>query len=257
MNREGNVARTDQPWHVLLARTLGSPSEVATKARRFSRALAAYVRAADLDARLHRLHALGVIESVPTRLQLFVGAIDMLRFWIVPASEEYYRQQGIDFRFHQLLRFFDDPASIVDPIGLLSETDVVVGHLLQVVHANPRYDLELLEARAGGLDALEHALVTMLDGTHPRARSIGAIVEEPDYHARLLGYLHDYRRDRQAAAPLRSNVESSPTFREIEKTFGSMRTAFRYFATLPTGLAGAARHVARVHEFEPRQPAQP
>ena len=44
----------------------------------------------------------------------------MLRFWIVPAAEDYYQQKGIDFRFHQLLRFLDDPASLVDPIGLFS-----------------------------------------------------------------------------------------------------------------------------------------
>lgn len=251
------VARTEEAWHVLVRRTIGSPGELAHKARRFVRALSAYVRASDVDDGLRRLHAVGVIEAVPTRVQLVVGAIDMLRFWIVPASREYYEEQGIDFRFHQLLRFFDDPASLVDPVGLLSDTDVVVGHLLQVVHANPRYDLELLEAREGGLDALEHALVTMLDGTHPRARSIGAIVEEPDYHARLLDYLRTYRRDRDAPAPLRSNVASSPTFREIEKTFGSMRTAFRYFATLPRDLPAAVRHLARVHKFEPRELAQP
>jgi hypothetical protein len=252
-----NVARTEEPWHVLLRRTLGAPGDVAHKARRFARAIAAHLRGRDLDDQLRRLHDVGVIDAVPTRVQLATGALDMLRFWIVPASQEYYAQQGIDFRFHQLLRFFDDPASLVDPIGLSSETDVVVGHLLQVVHANPRYDLELLEAREGGLDALEHALVTMLDGTHPRARSIGAIVEEPDYHARLLEYLRLYRRDRDAPAPLRSNVASSPRLREIEKTFGSMRTAFRYFASLPRDLGPAARHLAQVRKFEPRERAQP
>jgi len=33
----------------------------------------------------------------------------------------------------------------------------------------------------------------MIAGTHPRARSIGAIIEEPDYHARLLEYVREFR----------------------------------------------------------------
>jgi len=35
----------------------------------------------------------------------------------------------------------------------------------------------------------------MLAGTHPRRRTIGAIVEAPGYHARLLDYLRRYRRE--------------------------------------------------------------
>ena len=76
--------------------------------------------------------------------QLFAGAIDMLRFWISPASADYYRSIGIDYAFHQVLRFLDEPASLGDPIGLFSTRDAIIGHLMQVVHANPRYDLELL-----------------------------------------------------------------------------------------------------------------
>jgi hypothetical protein len=40
----------------------------------------------------------------------------------------------------------------------------------------------------------------MIDGTHPRARTIGAIVEDPGYHARLLDYVRRYRRDPASAA---------------------------------------------------------
>src|SRR4029078_2214990 len=127
-----------------------------------------------------------------------LGAADMLRFWIVPAAEDYYRRKGIDSRFHELLRFLDDPASLVDPIGLFSTPDTIIGHLMQVVHANPRYDLELLESWENGLEQLESELVQMLAGTHPRAQTIGAIVEEPEYHARLLEYVRAYRRDHTA-----------------------------------------------------------
>src|SRR5262245_48348006 len=96
----------------LLRRAAGSPSEAAGKLRRLGAILASYARGDVLDARLARLHEIGVIETIPTRVQLAVGAFDMLRFWITPAAADYYEKLGIDFRFHQVLRFLDEPASL-------------------------------------------------------------------------------------------------------------------------------------------------
>ena len=198
----------------LIARALGSPAAARDKARRLLAALTAYTDGPELARRLERLRALGYIERAPSRLQLALGAIDMLRFWIIPAAEDYYERKGIDFRFHQLLRFLDDPASLVDPVGLLSQPEVIIGHLMQVVHANPRYDLELLESWDDGLARLEDELEQMLSGAHRRAQSIGAIVEEPEYHARLLEHVRAYRRDHAAPALLRENIAAGK-FTEI------------------------------------------
>jgi hypothetical protein len=243
------TARFTESKLSLLLRAIGPRDRALGKARRLVDAFAAYGDGDALDARLGRLRELGMIETVPTRLQLVVGSFDMLRFWIVPASEEYYAQKRIHFGFHQLLRFFDDPASLADPTGFLSTRDVIIGHLMQVVHANPRYDLELLESHEGGLESLEREVEEMLAGTHPRASSIGAIVEDADYHARLLEYVRAYRRDPRAQAPLRENVEASSHFRVLERTFGSLPSAMRYFAKMPTTVAAAARHVATVKSF--------
>ncbi|MEO7093405.1 MAG: hypothetical protein ABI175_09150, partial [Polyangiales bacterium] len=201
-----DVARFRESKLTLLRNALGPPDKALDKAKRLLDAVLAYGRGDDLDERLRRLQQLGHIDRIPTRAQLVVGAIDMLRFWIVPASEEYYAQMGINFGFHQLLRFLDDPASLVDPTGFLSRSDVIIGHLMQVVHANPRYDLQLLESYDGGLEALENEVVAMIDGTHPRAGSISAIVEDAGYHQRLLEYVRAFRRDPTAEAPLRDNV---------------------------------------------------
>lgn len=173
----------------------------------------------------------------------------MLRFWIVPAAAEYYASKGIDFRFHQVLRFLDDPASLVDPTGFLSARDTIIGHLMQVVHANPVYDLQLLESFDDGLCALEAEVRAMLAGTHPRARSIGAVVEEPDYHARLLEYVVAYRADPRATALRRQNVEASEHWRALDRTFGALSSAMRYFARLPTTPGEAVRHLRTVKEF--------
>jgi hypothetical protein len=179
---------------------------------------------------------------------MVVGSVDMLRFWISPASAQYYRQIGIDYGFHQLLRFLDEPASLADPVGFFSTREGIIGHLMQVVHANPVYDLQLLRMFDDGLDGLEAELEAMLAGTHPRAGSIGAIVEEPDYHARLLAFVRAWRRDPSVPPMLRSNIEAGG-FGPIERTFGNLPGAMRYFRSLPGDAVGAARHLLTVRAF--------
>jgi hypothetical protein len=241
----------------LLRQAAGSPRDVAAKVRRLGGALRAYVDMTSLDDRLDRLHRLGMIEVVPNRVQLVVGAIDMLRFWINPAAADYYERRGIHYGFHQLLRVLEEPASMVDPTGFLSSRDNIIGHLMQVVHANPAYDLQLLMSHGDGLDELERQLDQMLAGTHPRASSIGAIVEEPDYHARLLRYTRAYRESPDAEAPLRDNVAADPSFRALEQTFGTLPAAMRYFASLPKTPAGAIVHLLTVRELPRRHAGAP
>jgi len=200
-----------------------------------------------LESRLAPLVAHGLITSTPTRLQLVVGSIDMVRFWITPAAADYYAKQGISFTFHQLLRILDDPAAMLDPVGFFVDSDAVIGHLLQVVHVNPVYDVQLLSTHPDGLDALESQTRAVIDGTHPRAASIGAIVEEADYHQRLLDYVVQYRHDPKALPPVRSNIAGK--FVALEQTFGTLPSAMGYFSRLPTSLVGAVRHLVTVTEF--------
>ncbi|MFW6050366.1 MAG: hypothetical protein ACODAU_04285 [Myxococcota bacterium] len=242
-------ARLRESPFKLLRQAAGGPREMAGKMRRLGQALWAYADGRDLDDRLRRLKELGYIERIPNRIQLVVGARDMLRFWIVPAAADYYEAKGIDFTFHQILRFLDEPASMVDPTGFLSTSDNIIGHLMQVVHANPAYDLQLLESHEGGLEELERQVEQMIAGTHPRARSISAIVEDPGYHGRLLEYVRAFRRSRDAMAPLRENVANNEQLRLLERTFGTLPGAMRYFAALPADVPGALRHLRTVHEF--------
>ena len=249
MADERRTARTTESAWSLLRNAAGTPHDLAQKTLRLASTLAGYANSAALDARLARLGELGYIEHVPTRLQLVVGSVDMLRFWISPAAAEYYASRGIHFGFHQVLRILDEPASMVDPTGFLSSVDNIIGHLMQVVHANPTYDLQLLESHDGGLEELERQVASMIEGTHPRATSIGAIVEEPDYHARLLAYTREYMQHRDADAPIRDNVATEPRWREIERTFGTLPRAMEYFAKLPTRPLAAALHLLTVREL--------
>ncbi len=245
----GQTARHTASPLRLMAQALGTPAQAAAKLGRLVKLLGGYVFPAELAARLGRLHALGIIEVVPAPLQLVCGARDMVRFWIVPAAADYYEGQKLSFAFHQLLRFLDEPASLADPVGFFSTEDGIIGHLMQVVHANPLYDLELLQMFPSGLSELERQLEQMLAGTHPRAAAIGAIVEEPDYHGRLLDFVRRFRQDPGTPAPLRDNVSASERFLRLERTFGSLRTAMRYFCRLPSTPLGAARHLLLVKEF--------
>src|SRR5690606_39371099 len=95
---------------------------------------------------------------------LVFGSRDMFRFFIIPCAADYYRGKNITFTFHALLRFLDDPASMMDPTGFMSHRDAIIGHLMQVTHADPIYDLQLLAAIPDGLDELEKQLMQILDG---------------------------------------------------------------------------------------------
>jgi hypothetical protein len=244
-----NTDRQTAPPLRLLANALGPPQVWPGKVRRFGELLLSYTHGDEVGRRLQRLRALGVVESIPTATQLVVGAIDMLRFWISPAAADYYRSQGISYSFHQVLRLLDEPASLGDPIGLLSTADGIIGHLMQVVHANPLYDIQLLTMFPDGLDELEAQLVAMCAGHHPRQRSIGAIVEEADYHQRLLAWLRAYRRDAGTPPPLRSNISAQAHYQKLEAVFGAMTTSFRYFSLLPTTKLAALSHLLSVREF--------
>lgn len=249
MVEDENVDRlTEMPW-VLVKRTLGSPQELREKARKLGIALWLYGRDERVEQRLRRLVELGYLDAIPNRTQRMFGAIDMLRFFIVPAAADYYASKGINFRFHTLLRLLDDPASVIDPTGFNSTQDTIIGHVMQVVHANPKYDFQLLESFDGGMDELERQVEAVLDGTHPRAESIRAIVEDPTYHERLLQHIREYKANHSVDPLLRENVANDPELREVEQTFGTVPGAMRYFAKMPRTLRHGVRHLMAVKAF--------
>jgi hypothetical protein len=250
MQAQAQPLRTSAgPW-TLIRTAVGGPRQIAGKLRRLARTIRLYFNPHQVDQRLRNLEAKGYIKQRPTRAQIFFGGLDMLRFVIEPASRDYYKQKGISFGFHQLLRILDDPVSMIDPTGFLSERDTIVGHVMQVVHLNPVYDLQLIEMFPDGLEDFERQVQAMVDGTHPRRQTISAIVEDADYHARLLDYVKRYRADRNSAPPVRQEqtLRSDPHFAAAEKQFATLPGFIDYCNTLPTGiveLTGRLRAVKR------------
>jgi len=238
------------PWTLIRA-AIGGPAEVAGKLRRLVRTVRLYVDGTEIERRLATLEARGYIDERPTRLQLLFGGLDMLRFAIEPASRDYYRQKGISFGFHQLLRVLDDPVSMIDPTGFLSDRDTIVGHVMQVVHLNPVYDLQLIEMFPDGLADFEAQVQAMVDGTHPRARTIGAIVEDPGYHRRLLDYVRRYRADRATPPPVRQEqtIRSDPHFAAAERTFATLPGFIAYCRRLPREARALVRRFRQTSAF--------
>lgn len=217
----------------LIRKSAGGPLTVAKKAAKLARTFAIMAHGGRARARLTRLQSLGVIDSVPSNKQMRLGARQMFREFIVPAAADHYEKSGIDMRFQVLLRVLDDPSSLADPLGLASDVDVIIGHLMHVVHANPAYDLQMLSSEPGGLESLERQLEELIARTHPRTESILAILEDHSYPERLLEYVRAFRRDPSAPPPVRTNVASDPRFAAAEKKYGTLTDAMRTFSALP------------------------
>ncbi len=230
---------------------LGGPREISAKLRRLANTLRLYFDFRTIDSRLHNLELKGYIRERPTRAQIFFGGLDMVRFVIEPAARDYYKQKGISFGLHQLLRILDDPVSMIDPTGFLSQRDTIVGHVMQVVHLNPVYDLQLIQMFPNGLEDFERQVAEMVAGTHPRHRTIGAIVEDPDYHARLLDYVRRFRVDPHTPPPVREvqTLRNDPHFAAAETTFATLPGFIEYCHRLPTSPYRLARRLRSVQTF--------
>jgi hypothetical protein len=235
----------------LALRALGTRREIAGKVRRIVSTASLYLRPREIPDRLERLRAAGYVERAPNRWQLWFGGLDMVRYVIAPAARDYYQQKGISFGFHTLLRVLDDPVSMIDPTGLLSQRDTIIGHVMQVVHLNPVYDLQLLESFPDGLAELERQVVEMIEGRHPRVRTIAAIVEDPGYHARLLDYVSRFRADRDALPPVRQEqtLRSDPVFAAAEQLFATLPGFLGYCMGLPASPVALLRRFARRERF--------
>jgi hypothetical protein len=230
---------------------VGGPRQIAAKLARVGRTVRIYATPGEVERRLDQLSAAGLIAVRPNRWQLFFGGLDMLRFVIEPAAREYYESKGINFGFHQVLRVLDDPVSMIDPTGFYSERDTIIGHVMQVVHLNPIYDLQILEMFDDGLDQLEAQVAAMVEGRHPRQQTIGAIVEDPDYHARLLAFVRAYRADRSTTAPVREQgrLREDPHFAAAERTFATLPGFIRYAAAMPDRPPALFRRLRKTPRF--------
>jgi hypothetical protein len=210
------------------------------KLRQLVSLLLALFRPALVRRRLERLRGLGHIDVLPSLPQLLVAARDQL---IISATEEtrlFYRSQQIPWGFHNLRRFLSGPATMLDPVGLFSPPSTIVEHVLQTFHRHPVYDLVLLRAHPGGLEAMEAAAAAIVAGTHPKQRLLTSLIEDGAYHARLPGEIAAFKADPHLPArPIPPGLVSDPALMLGMDQFKDIRGYTSYAARLDVGWGAA------------------
>jgi hypothetical protein len=204
--------------------------------------LAAYFRPGLVRRRLERLRALGHADATPTIAQLLVAGRDQMMVSAVEETRLFYRSQGIPWIFHNLRRFISGPATMLDPIGLFAPRDAIVHHVLQTFHRHPLYDLVLLRAHEGGVEALAEQARQINEGTHPHQRALTSLIEDGAYHARLPRDIAAFQEDpHRPARPIPSGLVTQPELMLAMDQFKDVPGFVRYAARLRVGMAGAIR----------------
>src|SRR5436190_21121699 len=202
--------------------------------------LVAYLRPRLVQQRLERLRALGHIDATPTIAQLLVAGRDQM---MVSAAEEtrmFYRSQGIPWVFHNLRRFISGPATMLEPIGLFAPRDAIVHHVLQTFHRHPLYDLVLLRAHDGGVEAMAAQAAQIADGTHPHQRALASLIEDGAYHARLPRDIAAFQADpHESARAIPAGLVAEPDLMIAMDQLKDVRGFARYASRLPVGMSTA------------------
>ncbi len=102
-----------------------------------------------------------------------------------------------------------------------------------------------------GLEDFERQVEAMVAGTHPRHRSINAIVEDADYHRRLLDYVRRFRADPNTPPPVRQEqtLRRDPAFAAVEVQFATLPGFIEYCNRLPRGVWSLVPRLWRVRAY--------
>jgi hypothetical protein len=229
-----------RPRRALLADVLVGWRQNVDKVVQLLGLLAAFFRPGLVRRRLERLRALGHVDAVPTMAQLLVAARDQMMIGATEDTRLFYRSQGIPWGFHNLRRFLAGPATMMDPVGLFSPRDAIVEHVLQTFHRHPVYDLVLLRAHEGGVEAMLAQARQVVAGTHPHQRALASLIEDGSYHARLPREIEAFISDpMQPARPVPPGLVDDPHLMLAMDQFKDMRGYARYAARLRVRAARA------------------
>lgn len=224
----------------LLADVIGGWRQNADKLTQLLALIVALFRPSVVRRRLERLRALGHIDVLPTTAQLLVAGRDQMFAGAAEETKIFYRSQHIPWVFHNLRRFISGPATMLDPIGLFSSRDTIIHHVLQTFHRHPVYDLSLLRAHDGGVEAMSAEARRILEGTHPHQRALTSLIEDGSYHGRLPLEIDAFARDPLLPArPIPAGLVADPAMMLAMDQFKDVGGFARYAARLSVGPAAA------------------
>ncbi len=173
----------------------GGPRAMARKAADLGRSVRTLLDGAERRRRMARLQRAGLMGEAPNTWQLVQGAHHMMMGFILPSNIQFYEHYQQDHWWQQVIRFLDEPSAMIDPIGLGISQQMLISHLIQVVHTSAGYDVALLMMFDDGLAPLRAELEQLIAGEHPRQAAIDAILERPEYPQRLLEALDRFEQD--------------------------------------------------------------
>ncbi|HEY7372445.1 MAG TPA: hypothetical protein VIF57_09830 [Polyangia bacterium] len=224
----------------LLGDVIGGLRQNWDKLRQLVSLLAAYFRPRLVRRRLERLRALGHVDATPTIAQLLVAGRDQMVVSAAAETKLFYRSQRIPWVFHNLRRFISGPATMLDPIGFFAPRDAIVHHVLQTFHRHPLYDLVLLRAHEGGVEAMAAQARQIADGTHPHQRALASLIEDGAYHARLPRDVAAFEADpHERARPIPGGLVADAGLMIAMDQFKDVGGFARYAARLDVGIGGA------------------
>src|SRR4051812_7221208 len=224
----------------LLGDVIGGLRQNWDKLRQLVSLLAAYFRPRLVRRRLERLRALGHVDATPTIAQLLVAGRDQMVVSAAAETKLFYRSQGIPWVFHNLRRFISGPATMLDPIGLFAPRDALVHHVLQTFHRHPLYDLVLLRAHEGGVEAMAAQARQILEGTHPHQRALASPGEDGAYRARLPRDIGAFRADpHEPARPIPAGLVREADLMLAMDQFKDVAGFVRYASRLRVGMGAA------------------
>ena len=193
-----------------------------------------FLRPAVCRRRLRRLEALGLIDAVPTPLQVLVAGHHQMLGTASDETRVFYARRGIPFGFHNLRRFLDEPASMADPVGFFSEPDAIIHHIFQSTHHHAIYDMQLLRMVEGGVEELVRQWAEICAGRHPRQARYEHLVEDPTYWDRLRwqipAFVDGSRAEAEAGAY--AHVDGQPLLQAAMDQFKDVRGFCAYAARL-------------------------
>ena len=236
-----------RPWWSLCLDVVGGWRQNVDKLSQLVRLLATLFRPSLSLSRLRRLADQGHCEAIPTMSQLWVAARHQLSFSLGADTRAFYKAQGIPWTFHNLRRLVAYPTTMMDPIGLLSPRDTIIQHVLQTFHRHATYDLVLLLAHEGGVEAMQAQLDQLARGTHLHQRSLDALVEDGSYHDRLRRDVPEFAANPHVPArPIPPGLSDDALLMLAMDQFKDLRGYTNYAARLTVGPLDVARELVRL-----------
>lgn len=186
--------------------------------------------------RLEYLLEQGHIDDIPNEWQIFQASQHMLLDYIIPSNGEFYEHYDQNQYWLQFLRVLDEPSAMMDPTGLAVSKEMIVQHLLHVVHCTAGYDVGLLHMFPNGIEALEEQLQLYVDGKHPRQSAIQHLIERQSYPQELLEALQLYKADPEKYWEIytfETPEGCDELFEFGVERFGTLGRLLNYACTLP------------------------